>query len=224
MICRSTADHQTMTNHQPTTTARGYIPRPGPQRGGGDFSLMAGSSAIISPPLVDYLQQLRRFLVMSGGGGGGRVKCRGSEGVRMPLLSGTDIIFVVNYIISVWLKHSFNTTGNNSIHNSRGDDPPDKFQGDTPPVPPGSPPMIPRVPIRSNNTLETYIYTPRSAWGPHKTNCYNIYLSVRSEGWQRGYGDKSHCGTIHPFQTTKFSVKIHWIDIYCEKITMWIHT
>ena len=29
--------------------------------------------------------------------------------VRMPLLCGTDIIFLVNYIISMWLKHSFNT-------------------------------------------------------------------------------------------------------------------
>ena len=33
------------------------------------------------------------FFVMSGG-----TKCRGNEGVRMPLLSGTGIIFLVNYI------------------------------------------------------------------------------------------------------------------------------
>ena len=58
-----------------------------------------------------YLQW-RRFLVMSGGG----AKCRGNEGVRMPLLSGTDIIFLVNYIISMWLKHSFNTTGTDLIN------------------------------------------------------------------------------------------------------------
>ena len=44
--------------------------------------------------------QWRRFLVMSRG-----TKCRGTEGVSMPLRSGTDIIFLVNYIISMWLKH-----------------------------------------------------------------------------------------------------------------------
>ena len=57
--------------------------------------------------------------------------------MRMPLLSGADIIFLVNYIINMWLKHSFNTTGKNSIQNSRGDDPPDKFQGDASPRLPG---------------------------------------------------------------------------------------
>ena len=31
-------------------------------------------------------------------GAGGGAKCRGNEGLRMPLLSGTDIIFLVNYI------------------------------------------------------------------------------------------------------------------------------
>ena len=51
---------------------------------------------------------------------GGGAKCRGNDGVRIPLLSGTDIILMVNYIISMWLKHSFNTTGKNSIQNSRG--------------------------------------------------------------------------------------------------------
>ena len=60
--------------------------------------------------------------------------------VRMPLLSGTDIIFLVrprpNYIISMLLKHSFNTTGKNSIQNSRGDEPPGKFQGARVPPPP----------------------------------------------------------------------------------------
>ena len=61
--------------------------------------------------------QWRRFLVMSGGGG---TKYRGTEGVRMPLLSGTDIIFLVNYIITMWLKHSINTTGRNSVQNSGG--------------------------------------------------------------------------------------------------------
>ena len=36
-------------------------------------------------------------------------------------MSGTDIIFVVNYIISMWLKYSFNPTETNSIQNSRGE-------------------------------------------------------------------------------------------------------
>ena len=63
------------------------------------------------------------------------------EWVRMPLLSGTDIIFLVNYIISMWLKHSFNTTGKNRTQNSRGRSPPRKFRGDAPPPPPGSPLM-----------------------------------------------------------------------------------
>ena len=57
------------------------------------------------------------------------------------LLSGTDIIFLVNYIISMWLKHSFNTTGKNNIQHFRGDDPPQtNSRGDAsprPPVPPG---------------------------------------------------------------------------------------
>ena len=56
--------------------------------------------------------------------------------VRMPLItSGTDIIFLVNYIISMWLKHSFNTTGKNSIQHFRRDDPPRQIPGGR--VPPG---------------------------------------------------------------------------------------
>ena len=44
---------------------------------------------------------------------GGGAKCRGNEGVRMSLLSGTDIIYLVNYIINMWLKHSrFHSIGN----------------------------------------------------------------------------------------------------------------
>ena len=59
----------------------------------------------------------------------------------MPLLlSGTDIIFLVNYIISMWLKHSFNTAGKTSIQNSRGTIPQTDSRGDAPP-PPGSLPM-----------------------------------------------------------------------------------
>ena len=70
--------------------------------------------------------QWRRFLVMSGGG---EMHSR-RRGWECPLLSGTDIISLVNYIISMWIKHSFNTTGKNSIQKSRGGgDHPDKFQG-----------------------------------------------------------------------------------------------
>ena len=59
--------------------------------------------------------------------GGGGTKCRGNEGVRMPLLSGTDIIFLVNYIITIWLKNS-KLQGGRSRR---------QIPGDASPAPPG---------------------------------------------------------------------------------------
>ena len=63
------------------------------------------------------LNRKKRKELDSNGGGGvatSESPSRSTNG-EMPLLFGTDIIFLVNYIISMWLKHSFNTTGKNSI-------------------------------------------------------------------------------------------------------------